>query len=89
MCKELGRLAQGWGGKEGTDMVFFMTPEELTQIPRDRTVTYTCIVVDFTHKRTIPTVAASLLVAISLITLENRQLRQLTSQQQKYVGIQQ
>ena len=47
MCKELGRLAQGWGGKEGTDTVFFMTPEEITQIPCDRTVTYTRIVVDY------------------------------------------
>ena len=30
MCKELGHLAQGWDSKEGTDTVFFMTPEEIT-----------------------------------------------------------
>ena len=54
MCKELGRLAQGWGCKEGTDMVFFMTLEEITQIPSDRTVTYTGIVVDYRPQKDDP-----------------------------------
>jgi hypothetical protein len=40
MCKELGRLAQVYGETHGTDTVFFMTPDEITNIPHDRTVTY-------------------------------------------------
>ena len=47
MCKELGCLVQGWGTNKGTDTVFFMTPEEIKRIPRDQTVTYACIVVDY------------------------------------------
>ena len=39
MCKELGRLAQGFGDKKGTNTIFYMTKEEIKQIPRDRTVT--------------------------------------------------
>eukprot|EP00804_Cyclotella_cryptica_P019751 CCRYP_009660-RA/>CCRYP_009660-RA protein AED:0.41 eAED:0.41 QI:0/0/0/1/0/0/2/0/355 len=47
MCRELGRLAQGWDGSSGTNTIFFMTHGEIKQIPRDRTVTYACIVVDY------------------------------------------
>jgi hypothetical protein len=47
MCKELGRLAQGYGNKEGTNTVFFMSIDEIKQIPKDRTVTYAKIVVDY------------------------------------------
>eukprot|EP00804_Cyclotella_cryptica_P000096 CCRYP_013745-RA/>CCRYP_013745-RA protein AED:0.43 eAED:0.43 QI:0/0/0/1/0/0/2/0/147 len=39
MCKELGRLAQGWDGSKGTDTIFFMTQDEIKQIPCDRTIT--------------------------------------------------
>eukprot|EP00956_Cyclotella_meneghiniana_P024846 scaffold50598_cov53-Cyclotella_meneghiniana.AAC.3 len=38
MCTELGRLAQGYYGKEGTNTFFFMTHEEIKNIPKDRTV---------------------------------------------------
>ena len=47
MCKELRRLAQGWDGSNGTDTIFFMSHDEIKKIPRDRTVTYARIVVDY------------------------------------------
>jgi hypothetical protein len=47
MSKELHRLAQG---KEGTTVatntIFFLSHYEIRHIPKDRTVTYTCIVID-------------------------------------------
>jgi hypothetical protein len=46
-CKELGRLDQGFGVTAGTNTVFFMCPHEIKNIPKDRTVTYTRIVVDY------------------------------------------
>eukprot|EP00804_Cyclotella_cryptica_P028165 CCRYP_011030-RA/>CCRYP_011030-RA protein AED:0.16 eAED:0.16 QI:0/0/0/1/0.25/0/5/0/1115 len=54
MCKELGRLAQGWEGKSGTDTIFFMTHEEIKQIPKDRTVTYARIVVNYRPQKDDP-----------------------------------
>ena len=54
MCKELGRLAQGYGETEGTNTVFFMTHEEIKRIPKDRTVTYTRIVVDYRPQKDDP-----------------------------------
>jgi hypothetical protein len=47
MSKELGRLAQGFDGTKGTETIFFMTHDEITNIPKDRTVTYARIVVDY------------------------------------------
>ena len=54
MCKELGRLAQGYDGTKGTDTVFFMTKDEIKQIPKDRTVTYARIVVDYRPQKDDP-----------------------------------
>ena len=54
MCKELGRLAQGYDGTKGTNTVFFMTKDEIKQIPKDRTVTYARIVVDYRPKKDDP-----------------------------------
>eukprot|EP00804_Cyclotella_cryptica_P014175 CCRYP_005592-RA/>CCRYP_005592-RA protein AED:0.28 eAED:0.24 QI:0/0/0/1/0/0/2/0/659 len=34
MCKELGRLAQGWDGSTGTDTIFFMSHNEIKNIPK-------------------------------------------------------
>jgi hypothetical protein len=45
MCKELGRLAQGFCDKAGTNTVFFMTKDEIRHLPRDRRVAYARIVV--------------------------------------------
>ena len=47
MCKELGRLAQGYNETAGTDTIRFLTHEEIRCIPADRTVTYARIVVDY------------------------------------------
>jgi hypothetical protein len=53
-CKELGRLAQGWDSTEGTNTIFFMTKEEIAKIPKDRTVTYARIVVDYRPQKADP-----------------------------------
>jgi hypothetical protein len=53
-CKELGRLAQGWDTTEGTNTIFFMTKEEIAKIPKDRTVTYARIVVDYRPQKADP-----------------------------------
>ena len=47
MCKELGRLAQGYGDVKGTDTLRFMSLDEIKNIPKDRVVTYARIVVDY------------------------------------------
>ena len=47
MCTELGRLSQGYGSTTGTDTIKFMDHNMIDNIPSDRTVTYTRIVVDF------------------------------------------
>ena len=45
-------MAQGYGERPGTDTVFFMTPDEIKNIPHDRAVTCTKIVVDYRpHKK--------------------------------------
>jgi hypothetical protein len=54
MCKELGRLAQGWDGNAGTDTIFFMSHNEIKNIPKDRTVTYARIVVDYRPQKDDP-----------------------------------
>ena len=54
MCKELGRLAQGYKETKGTETIFFMSKEEIKQIPRDRTVTYARIVVDYRPQKDDP-----------------------------------
>ena len=54
MCKELRRLAQGWDGSNGTDTIFFMSHDEIKKIPRDRTVTYARIVVDYRPQKDDP-----------------------------------
>ena len=54
MCKELGRLAQGFGSTEGTDTIRFMTINEIKEIPRDKTVTYARIVVDYRPQKADP-----------------------------------
>ena len=46
MCKELGRITQGWGDTKGTNTVQFMTHKEIADILRDMAVTYTCIACD-------------------------------------------
>ncbi len=47
MCKELGRLAQGWGGTKATYAIQFMTHAEIGKIPADRLGMYAHIVCAF------------------------------------------
>jgi hypothetical protein len=54
--KEFGNLAQGDTATNtpGTDTIFVLTHEQIKQIPRDRTVTYTRIVVDYRPQKSDP-----------------------------------
>jgi hypothetical protein len=55
MAKELGRLAQGLPNiTEGTNTIVFMSHEDIANIPKDRTVTYARIVVDFRPQKSDP-----------------------------------
>ena len=54
MCKELGRLAQGYDTTAGTDTIQFMTHTQIKHIPSDRTVTYARIVVDYRPHKSDP-----------------------------------
>ena len=55
MCYELGRLSQGFRGrKDGTNNFFFVTHKKIKRIPKDRTVTYARIVVDYRDQKSEP-----------------------------------
>jgi hypothetical protein len=54
LCKDLGRLTQGLNGKEGTDTICFMAPEDIPTILKDQTVTYARIVVDYRPQKVDP-----------------------------------
>ena len=54
LCKELGRLAQGYKDTKGTDTIKFMSLDEISRIPRDRTITYARIVVDYREQKADP-----------------------------------
>jgi len=47
MCRELGRLAQGFDEIKGTNTIKFLTLDEIRNIPADRKITYVRIVVDY------------------------------------------
>ena len=47
MCKELGRLAQGFETTEGTNTFFFLTLDQIKNIPKGKTVTYARIVANY------------------------------------------
>ena len=54
MHKELGNIAQGHGETKGTDTVHFLSHEQISKIPKDRTVTYARIVVDYCPQKDDP-----------------------------------
>ena len=54
MCKELGRLSQGYGETMGTNCVKWMAPEDIPAIPQDRTITYAKIVCDYRKQKADP-----------------------------------
>ena len=48
MCKELGKISQGYKGLiEGKNTFFYMSHENIRDIPPDKKVTYARIVVDY------------------------------------------
>jgi hypothetical protein len=52
MCKELGRLTQGFRETKGTDSMHFLNIQDIGRIPRNRVVTYVRIIVDYrAHKK--------------------------------------
>ena len=52
MCKELGRLCQGFEDTKGADTMQFLDLDGINTIPQDRIVTYARIVVDYRpHKK--------------------------------------
>jgi hypothetical protein len=53
-CKELGRLVAGWNDTERTGTVVFMSHDQILRIPKDRTVTYARIVVDYRPQKEDP-----------------------------------
>ena len=60
MCKELGRISQGYGVEgtddytKGTNTVLFIGLDEIKEIPRDQVVTYARIVVDYRPQKKDP-----------------------------------
>ena len=54
MCKELGRLCQGFGETKGTNIMRFLNLEGIKNIPKDRVVTYARIVVDYRPQKADP-----------------------------------
>ena len=54
MCKELGRLAQGYGNTKGTNTIKFLTLDEIKTTPKDRTVTYARICVNYRPQKEDP-----------------------------------
>ena len=54
MCVELGGLTQGFGDTKGTETIRFLELDKIKNIPRDRTVTYARIVVDYRPQKKYP-----------------------------------
>ena len=53
-CHELGRLSQGYDTTKGTNTIRFMKHDAIRNIPKDRTVTYARIVVDYRPQKADP-----------------------------------
>ena len=54
MCLELIWLSNGFYNTNETNTVHFMTHDKITKIPKDHTVTYACIVVDYRTQKSDP-----------------------------------
>ena len=54
MCKELGRLAQGWDDENGTNIIEFMDIHDILNIPKNKIFTYARIVVDYRPQKADP-----------------------------------
>ena len=55
MCKELGRLAQGYGDVKGTNTVRFMSLDEIKTSPRTEWLRMQELLLTIDHKRQIKT----------------------------------
>ena len=51
MCTELGKISEGYGDEKGTNTDKFLTRDEIRAIPKDRTITYARIVVDYRKQK--------------------------------------
>ena len=60
MCVELGRLMQGFRETNGTEIKRFLELDKIKKIPRDRTLTYARIVVDYQPQKKTPIMSESL-----------------------------
>ena len=54
MCKELGRLAQGWDDENVTNKIESVDIQDILAIPKNKTVTYARIVVDYWPHKEVP-----------------------------------
>ena len=54
MCIEVGRLSQGYNNEQGTNTIKWMECEDIKNIPKNRTVTYARIVVDYRAQKSDP-----------------------------------
>ena len=54
MCTKLGRLTQGYKDTARIDTIFFLTHEEIKNIPKDCVVTYARIMVDYHPQKSDP-----------------------------------
>lgn len=54
MCKELKGLASRWEGEQVTERIKFMTIDKIRKIPKDRTITYARIVVNYQPQKKDP-----------------------------------
>jgi hypothetical protein len=71
--KDFGGMAQGNDktGQKGTNSIFVMTHNELKRIPKNQTVTYAHIIVNFCPQKQIRNVFKSQMGGISSTTLVN------------------
>ena len=78
-CTELGKTSEGYGDEKGTGTVKFLTHNEIRAIPKDRTITYACIVLDYRKQKKDPnrvriTVGGNLLKSDEELTVRTADL---------------
>ena len=88
ICKELSTLSYGYKGLvEVTHTLLFMSHDDICDIPRDKTVIYACIVVDYWPQKADPnrirlTLGVIYSMSQGISTLKNKTLQHL-----RYCGI--
>ena len=79
MCTELGKILEGYGEEKETNTVKFLTHNEIRAIPKDQTITYAHIVVDYRKQKKDPnrvriTVGGNLLKSDEELTVRTADL---------------